>query len=87
MLKISLVILLVFTITISAQQHHSFASTKFDLSPDLPVEEPVKINAQVDQKPESQPQHKHHEIKPVEAIPTASSSLPNVPQRVETSTR
>lgn len=65
-------------ITTNAQQHHSFAATKFDLSPELPAEEPIKISPQHDGKPQhsQKPQkpRKHHATKPVEAIPTSASS-------------
>lgn len=79
---LSTFLLLVISSSINAQQHHSFASTKFDLSPSLPIEDPVQVSAQLDTRPHKNPAHpkphrKHHVTKPVEAVPTSAASLPN----------
>lgn len=79
MLKFLILPLLFFT-SLNAQQHHSFAATKFDLAADLPFEEPVQIAAQSDSKPqaEQKPQKKHHKVQPVEAVPTSAGSIGSV---------
>ncbi|KAI6177800.1 hypothetical protein M3Y97_00947200 [Aphelenchoides bicaudatus] len=65
---------------VSAQQQRSFAATKFDLSPDLPAEDPVQISAQRDGRGERlhKPNRKHHVTKPVKAVPNSESEFHNV---------
>ncbi|CAD5217597.1 unnamed protein product [Bursaphelenchus okinawaensis] len=75
-LRIAIALSIICLLYTNAQR--SFAATKFELSPELPWEDPVEVQEANDEKPvkiQKQPK-KHREISQVKAVPTVSVATP-----------